>query len=129
MPLLLPSPGDHPTIAAAAALSAPEVMSIELSGNPFGPSFVESIPITGTHITAGLEVQFDPIRGCLCLLSCTPGTPAARISRWRSRLRFAYILSVNDVPVSTITDLVSAIAHARTTSPQPCLNLQHLFYL
>jgi hypothetical protein len=28
-------------------------MSIELSGNPFGPSFVETIPITGTHETAG----------------------------------------------------------------------------
>ena len=45
--LLLPPSGDHPTTIAAAALSAPEVMSIEFSGNPLGPSFVESTPIRG----------------------------------------------------------------------------------
>jgi hypothetical protein len=47
--------------AAAAALNAPEVMSIELSGNPFGLSFIESIPLTGIHPTAGLELQQDSL--------------------------------------------------------------------
>ena len=47
--------------AAAAALSAPEVMSIKLSGNPFSPSFIESIPLSGPHPTAGLALQLDPL--------------------------------------------------------------------
>ena len=59
-------------------------MSIELSGNLFGPSFIECIPPSGLHPTAGLELQLDPCQGCLCLLGCLPGTPAACISRWHS---------------------------------------------
>ena len=100
-------------------LLQPEVMSIELSGNPFGPNFVESFPITGTY---------DLIHGRLCSISCTPCTPADCISYWHSCLCFAYILSVNHVPISTITgDLVFAIAHACTTSPHTSLHMQHLF--
>ena len=56
--ITLESPGPF---AAAAALSAPEVMSIELSGNPFSPSFIESIPLSGLHPTAGLELQLDSL--------------------------------------------------------------------
>lgn len=43
--------------AFAASLTAPEVMSIALSGNPFGPSFTETISIVGQHPTAGLETR------------------------------------------------------------------------
>ena len=106
--------------AAAAALNAPEVMSIELSGNPFGPSFIESIPLSGIHPTAGLELQLDSLRGRLRLLGCLPGTPAARISRWRSRLRFAYILSVNAIQILTLTDFEQTIATLRSTKSTTC---------
>jgi hypothetical protein len=85
-----------PSIAAAAALTAPEVISIELSGDPFGPSFLESMTISASaHENAGLDLKFDTARDRLRLMACTPGTLAARISHWRSRLGFAYILSLS----------------------------------
>jgi hypothetical protein len=51
-----------PTIAAAASLPAPEVMSIELSGDPLGPCTDESISIGGHHVLAGLHVTYDDAR-------------------------------------------------------------------
>jgi hypothetical protein len=85
-------------------------MSIALSGNPFGPSFTETISIQGQHPTAGLEVRYDPARQRVQLIHCTPGTPVARISRWRSRLKHAYLLSLNDIPIADISTLQSAIS-------------------
>jgi hypothetical protein len=109
-----------PSVAAAAALTAPEVMSIEFSGDPFGPSFVESIPITSTHASAGLHFKLDPARDRLRLLAIEPGTPAARINRWRSRLRFAYILSINDIDIRTQTDIDQALATLRAAGTSVC---------
>jgi hypothetical protein len=115
-----------PSIAAATALTAPEVMSIELSGDPFGLSFLESIPISSTHENAGLELKFDTARDRLRLMACTPGTPAARISRWRSRLCFAYIISVNDIDICTMMDFQEAIATLRDTGADVC-NIRFTF--
>jgi hypothetical protein len=95
-------------------------MSIEFSGDPFGPSFVESIPITSTHASAGLHFKLDPARDRLCLLAIEPGTPAARINRWRSRLRFAYILSINDIDIRTQTDIDQALATLRAAGTSVC---------
>jgi hypothetical protein len=120
-----------PLAAAAAYLTAPEVMSIELSGNPFGSSFVETIPITGTHETAGLQLQFDSLCGRLCLLACLPGTPAARISiRWRSRLRFAYILYINDVSIdknlSDFKQVIQTLRHHKATTCTICFTFDEI---
>ena len=44
-------------LAVASALTVSGDMSIELYGNPFVPSFIESIPLSGLHPIAGLELQ------------------------------------------------------------------------
>ena len=114
------------TIAAAASLAAPEVMSIELSGDPLGPCFDESIPIGGLHVLAGLHITYDDARGQLQLLSIEKGTPAARIPRWRTRLRHAYILGINNVDIATTADLTQAISVLRSNGDITC-NLRLTF--
>jgi hypothetical protein len=110
-----------PTIAAAASLAAPEVMSIELSGDPLGPCFDESIPIGGSHALAGLHVTYDDARGRLQFLSIEKGTPAARIPHWRTRLRHAYILGINNVDIATTADLTQeAISVLRSNGDITC---------
>ena len=58
-------------------------MSIEFSDDPFGPSFVEPIPITGTHDTAGIETRYDPSRQRLQITHLLAGNPISRLTRWR----------------------------------------------
>jgi len=47
---------------------------------------------------------------------CKRSTPCARLPRWRYELRGAYCTSVNDIPVSTIDEIRSAIEAARLRS-------------
>ena len=107
-------------LPAAASLTAPEAMSIEFSGDPFGPSFLESISIDGIHVTAGLALRMDAIRGKLRLMACVPGTPAAQISRWRQRLQFAYLLELNGIPITTIDAFQQIIATLRSQGVTVC---------
>merc|ERR1712154_590446 len=43
------------------------------------------------------------------LLSCSKGTPAGKIPRWRSTLRDSFVLAVDHTPISDITSLKRAI--------------------
>ena len=107
-------------LSAAAALTAPGEMSIEQSGNPFVPSFIESIPLSSLHPTAGLELQLDPLCGRFCILGWLPSFPAAGMRCWRSRFCFAYILSVNAVQILTLTDFEQSIATLCSTKFTSC---------
>jgi hypothetical protein len=48
-------------LASVAALNAPEVLSIDLSGSSFGPSFIESIPLSGIHPTASFKCELNSL--------------------------------------------------------------------
>ena len=78
-------------------------MSIELSSYSFGPSFLECIPHSGLHSTAGLELQLDSLWGCLHLLGCQPSTPATCIRYWYLYFCLASILSVYAVLFLNLT--------------------------
>ena len=56
-----------------------------------------------------------PQRNLPRLKQCMKGTPAARISRWRSTLRNGYIFSVNNTTVSTVEDATKEIEKAVCT--------------
>ena len=100
---------------------APEVMSIELSsGDPLCSRFDEYIPIVGSHILAGLDVQYADVRARLQLLSIDKRTPAACIPRWCSRLRHACILGVDNVDICTLADLTQAISVLRSNGTLTC---------
>ena len=67
---LTPSPDialafNPPLVHTAAALTAPEALSIEFSGDPFGPSFCETVSLSGSHVTAGFHLTYDPACGRL----------------------------------------------------------------
>ena len=42
--------------------------------------------------------------GRLIQAHMAPGTPAAKVPRWRTRLRGAWLIKINDTPVATIDD-------------------------
>ena len=100
---------------SAHALTASDVMSIEFSNDPFGPSFIEPVPLTGIHETAGIETRFDASRQRLQITHLLAGNPISRIPRWRSRLKHAYILSLDGIDVPDHATLVSVITNLRYT--------------
>ena len=88
------------SLFSSAAVAAPEVMSIVLSDDPFGPSFLETIPISGTHPTADIETRHDTSRDRLRILHLfLHGNAVSRLPRWRTRLKHAYILALNNVDI------------------------------
>jgi hypothetical protein len=46
------------------------------STDPFGPSFLETIIVSGIHCTLGLDLHFDVDRHCCQLVKMEPGTPS-----------------------------------------------------
>jgi hypothetical protein len=101
-------------LAAAATIRQPAITGfrdrdaiapLEFSCYPFGPSFDEPILLNDLHPTAGLELVADTARGHPRLRNCLSSTPAARIPLWRSRIRHAFLIAINGLPVHTIDDV------------------------
>jgi hypothetical protein len=86
---------------------------VTFSTDPFGPSFPETIPVSGIHPSLGLDIRHDMDRQLCQLVAMTPGTPSHQLPQWKSRLRHAFLLSVDTAAVHTISDVHKAIALAR----------------
>ena len=126
-PILSPTSLPPPTLIAARAASASSLMTnntitsaqIELSLDPYDNRVdITLLRRAWSHPTQGLELEICPLRNLPRLKSCVKGTPAARISRWRSVLRNAYILSINGSSITTIDDVVETISSAQTNNDE-----------
>ena len=83
------------------------------STDPYDNILKHTIDTWGTHATVGLSLHTCPIRHRPQLKHIYPGTPAARLPKWRSTLRNAYVTKVNDISVTTTEQIITAISNAR----------------
>ncbi len=67
------------------------------------------------HRTAGLCLRHSD--NCLFLGGMTPGTPGAKIPRWHSRIKGAWLIKVWDANVTSIEDAQLAFAQESTHNP------------
>jgi hypothetical protein len=88
-------------------------ITVTFSTDPFGPSFPETISVSGIHPSLGLELRHDMYCQRCQLVAMTPGTPSHRLHQWKSRHRHAFLLSVDTTDVYTIYDVHQANALAR----------------
>ena len=112
-----------PTHAAAARLEYPfdsAHPALAMSDDPLALSFIETLPTTGNDVTAGLVLEAEPETGRIVLKDCRKGTPSARIPRWRSRLRHAYLLELDGTKVNSIEDVHQAYSLARSEQRTTC---------
>jgi hypothetical protein len=120
-PQLLPLPMNEFTSAPAADIASVSASDIDLSSSvtvtfstdPFGHSFPETIIVSGIHPTLGLFLHYDVNRHRCQVIKMDLGTTSHRLPQWKSRLRCAYILSVDTMSVHTIADIVLFISEAR----------------
>ena len=93
-----------------AEVLRPELIKMDLDGD--GPYLDVEIRIKGEHPTLGLNVTQGKT-GQLTLINCKPGTPAARIPKWRSTLRNARVKKLHNTNIKTNSDLIKAIEAAK----------------
>ena len=90
-----------------------DLATIYMSPDPYGQAFEQEIDLRKwdltTHCTAGMRLLEK--NGRLLLASIDASTPAARIARWRTHLRGAWLVSINGTPVESV--------HAN--SPHQCI--------
>jgi hypothetical protein len=98
---------------------------IYMSPDPYGRTFEAELDLrkcdTSKHRSAGLRFITD--NGRLILASMDPSTPGARIDKWRTQLRGAWLISVNGTPVSTLSEVHTAIDTACCTHAHSCVLL------
>jgi len=93
---------------------------VYMSPDPYIEAFEEVIDLRKfdhtQHRTAGLCLAHADNR--LFLGSMTTGTPGAKIPRWRSRLKGAWLIKVGNTLVSTIAEAQDAFTSAITSGSQ-----------
>ena len=95
-----------------------------MSPDPYFEAFEELLNLQhvnlNKHATAGLEL-YESL-GRMYLQSMTPGTAAAKIPTWRSRLRGAWLIKIGHTSISSVND-VSLALRALVDSGTRSINL------
>ncbi len=95
------------TTSLSYGVSSADFAQIYMSPTPYYDAFEEHMNLRKFnfthHRTAGMS--FLPQDNRLILAFMAPSTPGARIPRWRTRLRGAWLLSIDGTPVHTLTDV------------------------
>ena len=88
-------------------ITSDDVAQVYLSPTPYNDAFEEVLDLQkfdlSRHRAAGMA--FLPQDNRLILANMVASTPGARIARWRTRLRGAWLLSINGNPVQMLTDV------------------------
>jgi hypothetical protein len=118
------APHNDTTTSLSYGVSATDVAQIYMSPTPYNDAFEEELDLRKInftlHRTAGMS--FIPQDTRLILASMVPSTPGARIPRWRTRLRGAWLLSVDRTPL-TLSHLYN-----RHSTPSPSVKHLHASY-
>jgi hypothetical protein len=95
---------------------------IYMSPDPYGCAFKASLDLRKCdvfhHHTGGL--RFITKNRRLILASINPSTPGARLNKWHTKLRGAWLISIDGRPVSTIADVQRVILTVSTSNPSSC---------
>lgn len=85
---------------------------LELSSSLFDNQTSRTVSIWGNHPTLGFDLEDCSKFGACRLKQCAMSTPCARIPKWRSELRGAFLTSINGLPITSVSDVEAAVAKA-----------------
>ncbi len=95
-----------------------------MSPSPYNDAFEEELDLRKVDFSqhCATSMTFLPQDNRLILISMAPSTPGARVPRWCTQLRGAWLLSVNNHPVQTLTNVHKAF-NDLSLNPQPSCTL------
>ena len=74
------------------------------------------MPLKGNHDTLGMSLMMNKNLGNrVQLVECIKSTPAARIPKWRTVLKNAFLIRVNDIKTASIDQVREQIKKATST--------------
>jgi hypothetical protein len=123
---LLPLPMNEFTSAPLAVITSVTTsyiyrndgVTVTFITDPFGPSFLETIFVSGIHPTLGLNIHYDVNHHRYQLVTMDPDTLSHKLSQWKSHLFSAYILYIDTMSVHTIVDVRLVISEAHLANKQ-----------
>jgi hypothetical protein len=115
------APNDNNTTTSLLyGVSTADIAQVYMSLTPYNDASEEELDLRkvdfSKHLTAGMT--FFPQDNRLILISMALSTPGARVPCWRTRLRSAWLLSVNGHPVQILTNVHKAFDDL-SLNPQP----------
>jgi deoxyuridine 5'-triphosphate nucleotidohydrolase len=106
------------TTAAAATLDdaiLQDVPQVDISNNPFINEEIIEIKRRGNHKYNGLQLsECKEWDNRIVIDGCQQGTAAARIQRWRTRLRHNVLLRINGINITTLEQVKELISATRS---------------
>jgi deoxyuridine 5'-triphosphate nucleotidohydrolase len=87
---------------------------IGLTSSPFDNQTHRQVDIFGNDPFLGMNLEICPNFGLPKLSTCKLSTPCARLPKWRSQLKGAYVTCINDIPVSSLDEIRNEISKLRT---------------
>ena len=101
---------------------------IYMSPDPYFDAFEHPMDLRKVdltkHATAGLNLY--EADGRIYLASMSPGTTAAKIQDWRTRIRGAWLIKIGESVISSIADAIQALQTlVRDGSPLTVLLFAH----
>ena len=143
-PIPTATTGEHRQAAAAAAKAVLEVEQVMLnkvesdlqiyfdmpydinfSDDPFDNLTSRTMQTWGTDDTLGMAITQCPDVNQPKLTNIRKSTPSAKIKKWKSQLRGAYIIAINDKTVKTVQDVKDRIAEHRKDRPDEEILVQY----
>ena len=79
------------------------------------PSSLKQDPLGGLVVTA--------VDDRMILVSIKESNPFAKLPRWRSRLRGAWLIRIDDTPITSMGDIVRALASSGDKPGSQCILL------
>ena len=86
---------------------------LNLSNSPLDNQTFRTVATTGNDPKLGFDLHTCPNFGLPRVKDCKRSTPCAKLPRWRSELRGAYVTSVNGIPVSTVSEYEERVQQMR----------------
>jgi hypothetical protein len=112
-------------VVRAYQIGPEDVAMVYISPDAFYGAFEEELDLRkfnfSMHRTAGLNFYEKNQR--LYLASMAPSTPGARLPRWRTRLRGAWLIEINGTTIHKLSDAQSVFRHLSDTNARTCVLL------
>ena len=102
-----------------------DMAQVYVSQSPYDSAFEEELNLKRfhkyAHETGGLLFhKLEDYNGRLVLKDIKKSTPAAKIPRWRSRLRNAWLAKINDIEVSSVKQVERILADLVSRDEPSC---------
>jgi hypothetical protein len=104
------------TSVARSNIDPNNSVTVTFSIDPCGPSFPETIIVSGNHPTLGIDLHYDVDRHRYQIGKMDPCISPYQLPQWKSCIHYVYILSIDTVSTHTVDNVRLVVSEARSAN-------------